>query len=64
MMEKVAPLLLGQQGKQSKLTDGDVRVRRDYGVEFAPGKVAKGSGIWLQGCNEKTHGPSGLPMVR
>ncbi|KAK6857605.1 L-ornithine n5-oxygenase [Apiospora arundinis] len=58
MMEKVAPLLPGQQGKQSKLTDGDVRVGRDYGVEFAPGKVAKGSGIWLQGCNEKTHGLS------
>ncbi|KAK7975298.1 hypothetical protein PG989_013761 [Apiospora arundinis] len=58
MMEKVAPLLPGQQGKQSKLTDRDVRVGRDYGVEFAPGKVAKGSGIWLQGCNEKTHGLS------
>ncbi|KAK7932702.1 L-ornithine N5-oxygenase SidA [Apiospora marii] len=57
MMEKVAPLLPGQpQG--GKLTAADVQVRRDYGVEFAPGKVAPGSGIWLQGCNEKTHGLS------
>ncbi|KAK8068686.1 hypothetical protein PG994_005302 [Apiospora phragmitis] len=57
MMEKVAPLLPGQQGKpQGKLTDRDVKVGRDYGVEFVPGKVAKGSGIWLQGCNEKTQG--------
>lgn len=55
MMEKVAPLLPGQpQG--GRLTAADVQVRRDYGVEFAPGKVAQGSGIWLQGCNEKTHG--------
>lgn len=56
MMQKVAPLLPGLQGKQGPLTDRDVQVGRDYGVRFAPGKVAKGSGIWLQGCNEKTHG--------
>ncbi|KAK8121542.1 L-ornithine 5-monooxygenase [Apiospora kogelbergensis] len=58
MMQKVAPLLPGLQGKQGPLTDRDVQVGRDYGVRFAPGKVAKGSGIWLQGCNEKTHGLS------
>ncbi|KAK8084209.1 l-lysine 6-monooxygenase (NADPH-requiring) domain-containing protein [Apiospora hydei] len=58
MMEKVAPLLPGHHQPGDKLTDRDVKVGRDYGVEFAPGKVAKGSGIWLQGCNEKTHGLS------
>ncbi|KAK7993039.1 hypothetical protein PG988_001833 [Apiospora saccharicola] len=57
MMQKVAPLL-PRQPQGGKLTAADVQVRRDYGVEFAPGKVAKGSGIWLQGCNEKTHGLS------
>lgn len=33
-------------------------VGRDYGVEFAPGTVSPDAGIWLQGCNEKTHGLS------
>ncbi|OAA59686.1 hypothetical protein SPI_05884 [Niveomyces insectorum RCEF 264] len=33
-------------------------VARDYHVEFAPGRVAPGSGIWLQGCCEGTHGLS------
>lgn len=31
---------------------------RDYGVKFAEGAVQRGSGVWLQGCNEKTHGVS------
>ncbi|GLI80676.1 hypothetical protein PoHVEF18_009033 [Penicillium ochrochloron] len=31
---------------------------RDYRVELDGGKVAAGAGIWLQGCNEKTHGLS------
>ncbi|KAI1326748.1 L-lysine 6-monooxygenase (NADPH-requiring)-domain-containing protein [Xylariaceae sp. FL0255] len=35
-----------------------VNVSRDYSVQFAPGKVAQGSGIWLQGCCEGTHGLS------
>ena len=35
-----------------------LEVGRDYGVRFAPGSVANGSGIWLQGCNEGTHGVS------
>ncbi|KFX86117.1 hypothetical protein V490_09219, partial [Pseudogymnoascus sp. VKM F-3557] len=33
-------------------------VGRDYKVQYAPGAVEEGSGIWLQGCNEKTHGLS------
>ena len=33
-------------------------VRRDYRVDFDEDKVEKNAGIWLQGCNEKTHGVS------
>ena len=33
-------------------------VSRDYHVGFAPGQVANGSGVWLQGCCEGTHGVS------
>ncbi|CAK7210005.1 PAK-related GC kinase Sid1 [Sporothrix curviconia] len=33
-------------------------VARDYHVNFAPGRVAQGSGVWLQGCCEGTHGLS------
>ncbi|KFY17360.1 hypothetical protein V492_00726, partial [Pseudogymnoascus sp. VKM F-4246] len=33
-------------------------VGRDYKVQYAPGAVEEGAGIWLQGCNEKTHGLS------
>lgn len=33
-------------------------VGRDYRVRFTPGSVASGSGIWLQGCCEGTHGVS------
>lgn len=33
-------------------------VERNYGVRFTPGAVASGSGVWLQGCCEATHGVS------
>ncbi|KAH9845338.1 L-ornithine N(5)-monooxygenase [Teratosphaeria destructans] len=33
-------------------------VRRDYGVEFKRGAIAPDAGVWLQGCNEQTHGLS------
>ncbi len=35
-----------------------IEVGRDYGVRFPSGAVAPGSGIWLQGCCEATHGVS------
>lgn len=35
-----------------------MEVGRNYGVKFANGAVAPGSGIWLQGCCEGTHGVS------
>jgi len=33
-------------------------VGRDYRVKFGEGKVDSKAGVWLQGCNEKTHGVS------
>ncbi|KAK4979641.1 hypothetical protein LTR28_003479 [Elasticomyces elasticus] len=33
-------------------------VSRDYRVRFEPGTVSDGSGVWLQGCNESSHGLS------
>lgn len=35
-----------------------MEVSRDYKVKFAKGAVAPGSGVWLQGCCEGTHGVS------
>ncbi|KAI5859242.1 L-lysine 6-monooxygenase (NADPH-requiring)-domain-containing protein [Durotheca rogersii] len=40
------------------IQDRALGVSRDYSVQFSPGKVSKGSGIWLQGCCEGTHGLS------
>lgn len=34
------------------------RLGRDYRVMLDPGKVSAQAGIWLQGCNEQTHGLS------
>ena len=42
------------------LPSGDEKwqVDRDYRVRFAPDSVADDAGVWLQGCNESTHGLS------
>lgn len=34
------------------------KVARNYRVQFEPGRVSENSGVWLQGCNETTHGLS------
>ncbi len=39
-------------------SDGNWQVGRDYKVELNPGLVEEDVGIWLQGCNEGTHGLS------
>jgi L-ornithine N5-monooxygenase len=31
-------------------------VTRDYRVKFAKGLVSRDAGVWLQGCNQETHG--------
>ncbi|ESA42093.1 hypothetical protein GE21DRAFT_8576 [Neurospora crassa] len=45
------------QGGEEKSTRV-IEANRDYSVKFGEGKVAQGSGIWLQGCCEGTHGLS------
>ena len=34
------------------------KVRRDYSIPFDPSKVSNSAGVWLQGCNESSHGLS------
>ncbi|KAI0155239.1 L-lysine 6-monooxygenase (NADPH-requiring)-domain-containing protein [Xylariaceae sp. FL1272] len=65
MMEGIYDLLPETPTSISALTKYDtcikgrpINVSRDYSVQFAPGKVSAGSGIYLQGCNEGTHGLS------
>ncbi|KAF2019674.1 hypothetical protein BU24DRAFT_431388 [Aaosphaeria arxii CBS 175.79] len=41
-----------------ELADTKWSVQRDYRVNFVEKKVSEDAGIWLQGCNEKTHGLS------
>ena len=37
-------------------SDNRWQVRRDYKVEMDQNKVDPNAGVWLQGCNENTHG--------
>nr|OQO08211.1 hypothetical protein B0A51_18220 [Rachicladosporium sp. CCFEE 5018] len=37
---------------------GSWQVARDYRVQFREGAVSDDAGVWLQGCNESTHGLS------
>lgn len=39
-----------------------MEVSRDYKVKFTDKTVASGSGVWLQGCCEGTHGVSPAPI--
>jgi len=43
---------------ETRVSTRKLEVARDYAVRFSPGSVASGSGIWLQGCCEGTHGVS------
>jgi len=38
--------------------DGRWQAERDYGLQLDRAAVEEGTGIWLQGCNEGTHGLS------
>jgi L-ornithine N5-monooxygenase len=53
-MLKDARSLMPKESRES----GKWQVRRNYGVVFEEGSVSEDAGIWLQGCNEKTHGVS------
>ncbi|KAL2206991.1 FAD/NAD(P)-binding domain-containing protein [Sarocladium strictum] len=43
---------------QSSQGQRRMAVGRDYKVKYEHGRVAEGSGVWLQGCCEATHGLS------
>lgn len=43
---------------ENGLVKGKWSVGRDYKVKVAEGRVQDGAGLWLQGCNESTHGVS------
>ncbi|KAK4236563.1 L-lysine 6-monooxygenase (NADPH-requiring)-domain-containing protein [Achaetomium macrosporum] len=49
---------LVETGKNDTTSTRVMEVGRDYGIKFSKGAVAPGSGIWLQGCCEATHGLS------
>lgn len=40
--------------------EGKWDVGRDYRVKFSKGLVDEKAGVWLQGCNENTHGVSSV----
>ncbi|KAI2636685.1 L-lysine 6-monooxygenase (NADPH-requiring)-domain-containing protein [Xylaria nigripes] len=59
IMEDVADLLPeGPVMRSGAIKGRPIIVGRDYDVQFVPGKISPGSGIWLQGCCEGTHGLS------
>ncbi|KAK3690648.1 hypothetical protein LTR37_019050 [Vermiconidia calcicola] len=53
MLQGVSHLLPGHSDNAD-----EIEVGRDYGVKFRKGAVQSDAGIWLQGCNESTHGLS------
>ncbi|KAK0936590.1 hypothetical protein LTR29_011828 [Friedmanniomyces endolithicus] len=53
LLQSLRPLMPGGDCKGQSWN-----VRRDYGVEFREGSVSEAAGVWLQGCNEQTHGLS------
>jgi L-ornithine N5-monooxygenase len=53
MLSEVRPLLPGELQKE-----GRFKVKRDYRVQLDEEKVDGSAGVWLQGCNEGTHGVS------
>lgn len=55
MMRKTQSLLRFPDCCQDRLR---FPVKRNYKVDFDEEKVDKNAGIWLQGCNEETHGVS------
>jgi L-ornithine N5-oxygenase len=53
MLSEIRDLLPGDLEKEGKFP-----VARDYRVQWDENKVAREAGLWLQGCNEGTHGVS------
>ena len=70
LLPKAAPVPAGKSPLRRGIAGWDVEtdqgerklaVGRNYQVKFKPGAVADGSGVWLQGCCEGTHGVSFVP---
>jgi L-ornithine N5-oxygenase len=55
LLTSMAHLITKEESSRSK-----VPVSRDYRVKLDSQKVDLDAGIWLQGCNESTHGVSQL----
>ena len=54
--------MLGEVRDLVQSREGKFEVERNYSVKFDGERVEKGrAGIWLQGCNEGTHGVSFAP---
>ncbi|RDW78295.1 hypothetical protein BP5796_06147 [Coleophoma crateriformis] len=53
ILKQTRDLLPEAQREGTKFT-----VSRDYKVLYDESKIEEGAGVWLQGCNEKTHGLS------
>lgn len=50
-------LLKGTKGLLPRDYEGDgFPVCRDYRINYDRNVIEDGSGVWLQGCNESTHG--------
>lgn len=67
LLPKAAPTPAGKNVLRRGIAGWDVEtdqgerklaVGRNYQVQFKPESVADGSGVWLQGCCEGTHGVS------
>lgn len=59
MLQNVRHLMPGGDEQGKKWTVG-----RDYRVNFQDGTVSDDAGVWLQGCNEATHGVSWLSLLK
>jgi L-ornithine N5-oxygenase len=51
-------LMAGGDKPENKWT-----VSRDYKVNFEEGMVSDDAGVYLQGCNEESHGVSGMKSI-
>jgi L-ornithine N5-oxygenase len=59
MLEEIRELLPEQHAKE-----GNFLVARNYRIQYDEQKVDGKAGVWLQGCNEKTHGVSSSDIFR
>lgn len=58
MLKQTRVLLPVERRAGTKFTVG-----RDYKVLYDESKIEEGAGVWLQGCNEKTHGVSSSHLI-